>query len=69
MRDRLVANVSDFLKLAFLRAIACNDRSLGVAWYYVPAKEWPVEDRRSNGPMSLHGKNSTRPIPWIDSSH
>ena len=46
MRDRLVANISDFLKLAFLRTIACNDRLLGIAWYYVPAKEWPVEDRR-----------------------
>lgn len=38
MRDLLVANVSDVLKFAFLRALARDDSSPGVAWYYVPGE-------------------------------
>ena len=44
MRDQYAGDISDLLKFAFLRAIAGNDRRLGVAWYYVPEN-----DGRSDG--------------------
>jgi hypothetical protein len=31
-----VGDVSDVFKFAFLRALARMDRTLGIAWYYVP---------------------------------
>jgi hypothetical protein len=34
MRDQYAGDVSDLLKLAFLRVLAANDRTLGVGWYY-----------------------------------
>lgn len=34
MRDQYAGDVSDFLKFAFLRALAGEDRILGIAWYY-----------------------------------
>jgi len=34
MRDQYAGDVSDFLKFAFLRALARTDRTLGIAWYY-----------------------------------
>ena len=39
MRDQYAGDVSDFLKLSFLRAVAVNDRRLGVAWYYAPGDD------------------------------
>lgn len=44
MRDQYAGDVSDVLKFAFLRALAGKDRTLGIAWYYVPG-----DDRRSDG--------------------
>ena len=44
MRDQYVGDVSDALKFAYLRALAGNDRRLGVAWYYVLG-----EDGKSDG--------------------
>lgn len=34
MRDQYAGDVSDFLKCALLRALAGNDRTLGIGWYY-----------------------------------
>lgn len=34
MRDQYAGDISDFLKYALLRALARDDRKLGVAWYY-----------------------------------
>lgn len=44
MRDQYAGDVSDFIKFAFLRALAGKDRALGVAWYYAPG-----EDGRPDG--------------------
>lgn len=38
-------NVSDVLKFALLRALAGNDRTLGVAWYYAPGDDGRVDGR------------------------
>jgi hypothetical protein len=34
LKDQYAGDISDYLKFAFLRAIAKDDRRLGVAWYY-----------------------------------
>jgi hypothetical protein len=34
MRDQYAGDISDFLKFALLRALAADDCSVGVAWYY-----------------------------------
>jgi hypothetical protein len=39
MRDQYAGDVSDALKFAFLRALAGTDRTLGIAWYYVPKND------------------------------
>ncbi len=44
MRDQYAGDISDFLKFAFLRALAGTNRTLGVAWYYVHG-----HDGRSDG--------------------
>jgi hypothetical protein len=44
MRDQYVGDISDLLKVAFLRSIAGTDRTLGVAWYFIPG-----DDGRSDG--------------------
>jgi hypothetical protein len=44
MRDQYAGDVSDVLKIAFLRALVGADRTLGVAWYYAPGN-----DGRSDG--------------------
>lgn len=45
MRDQYAGDVSDILKFAFLRALAGSDRTLGVAWYYVPGDDGRVDGR------------------------
>lgn len=44
MRDQYAGDVSDVLKFAFLRVLAGEDRTLGIAWYYSP-----VDDGRPDG--------------------
>lgn len=44
MRDQYAGDVSDYLKFAFLRAVASEYGSLGIGWYYVPG-----HDGRSDG--------------------
>ena len=39
MRDQYAGDVSDVLKFALLRALARQDRTLGVAWYYAPGDD------------------------------
>jgi integrase len=34
MRDQYAGDISDLLKFAFLRAIAGDDKAIGVGWYY-----------------------------------
>ena len=53
MRDQYAGDISDVLKFAFLRALAGADRTLGIAWYYVPA-----DDGRPDG----------RHLEWRDES-
>lgn len=36
MRDQYAGDISDLLKIAFLRALAAEGGKLGVAWYYNP---------------------------------
>ncbi|MGH2616605.1 MAG: hypothetical protein ACRDJC_15315 [Thermomicrobiales bacterium] len=49
MRDQYAGDVSDFLKFAFLRALADRDRKLGVAWNCVPEHD---------------GRPDGRPLEW-----
>jgi hypothetical protein len=39
MRDQYAGDISDLLKLAFLRAIAGDDKTIGVGWYYNSAHD------------------------------
>jgi hypothetical protein len=45
MRDQYVGDVSDVLKIAFLRALAGADRTLGIAWYYAPGDDGRADGR------------------------
>jgi hypothetical protein len=45
MRDQYAGDVSDALKFAFLRALAGSDKTLGIAWYYVPANDGRADGR------------------------
>jgi hypothetical protein len=45
MRDQYAGDISDFLKFAFLRALAGTDRTLGVAWYYAPGDDGRPDGR------------------------
>ena len=49
MRDQYAGDLSDVLKFAFLRGLARTDRSLGIAWYYVPGND---------------GRNDGRLLEW-----
>lgn len=51
MRDQYAGDVSDVLKFAFLRALADEDRRLGIAWYYAPGD---------------HGRGDGRHLEWRD---
>jgi hypothetical protein len=44
MRDQYAGDISDMLKLALLRTVAGDDRTVGVGWYYNP-----VHDDRVDG--------------------
>ncbi len=46
MRDQYAGDVSDLLKLAFLRALAADDRTIGVGWYYNPEHDGRYQDGR-----------------------
>jgi hypothetical protein len=39
MRDQYAGDVSDLLKFALLRALAADDKSIGVGWYYNPTHD------------------------------
>src|SRR6202021_1986975 len=45
MRDQYAADVPALLKLSFLRALACDDRSFGVGGYYNPAHDGRPDGR------------------------
>lgn len=45
MRDQYAGDVSDVLKFAFLRALVGTDRTLGIAWYYVPGDDGRADGR------------------------
>lgn len=45
MRDQYAGDVSDVLKFAFLRALAGQDRTLGIAWYYAPGDDGRPDGR------------------------
>jgi hypothetical protein len=45
MRDQYAADISDVLKIGFLRALAGADRKLGIAWYYVPGDDGRPDGR------------------------
>jgi hypothetical protein len=45
MRDQYASDISDFLKFTLLRAVAQNDRRLGVAWYYLQAHDGRPDGR------------------------
>jgi hypothetical protein len=45
MRDQYAGDVSDFLKFAFLRAVAGANRTLGIAWYYAPGDDGRPDGR------------------------
>ncbi len=53
MRDQYAGDVSDLLKFAFLRALAGNDRRLGIVWYYLPGHD---------------GREDGRHLEWKDES-
>jgi hypothetical protein len=35
MRDQFAGDITDWLKFSLLRTLAADDRSIGVAWYYI----------------------------------
>jgi hypothetical protein len=39
MRDQYAGDISDMIKFSLLRALAGDDRTLGVAWYYHPEND------------------------------
>jgi hypothetical protein len=45
MRDQYAGDVSDVLKFAFLRALAGDDRTLGIAWYYTSGHDGRTDGR------------------------
>ena len=45
MRDQYAGDVSDLLKFALLRALAADDRKLGIGWYYVPENDGRPDGR------------------------
>lgn len=45
MRDQYAGDVSDVLKFAFLRALAGQDKTLGIAWYYAPGDDGRTDGR------------------------
>lgn len=45
MRDQYVGDVSDVIKCSLLRALAGQDRRLGIAWYYVPGDDGRPDGR------------------------
>ncbi len=45
MRDQYAGDVSDVLNFAFLRALAGQDRTLGVAWYFAPGDDRRADER------------------------
>lgn len=47
MRDQYAGDVSDAVKFALLRALAGQDRRLGVAWYYVPGDDGRPDGRHT----------------------
>ncbi|WP_155268936.1 hypothetical protein [Brucella intermedia] len=48
MRDQYAGEVSDVLKFALLRALARQDRTLGVVWYYAPGDDGRHLEWRDN---------------------
>ncbi len=46
MRDQYSGDVSDLLKFALLRALAADDKTIGVAWYYNPEHDGRLQDGR-----------------------
>jgi hypothetical protein len=47
MRDQYVGDISDVLKFALLRRLAGKDRTVGVAWYYVPRHDGRADGRHT----------------------
>ncbi len=45
MRDQYAGDISDVLKFGLLRALAANDRKLGIAWYYAPGHDGRADGR------------------------
>lgn len=43
MRDPYAGDISDMLKFALLRALAGDDRTIGVGWYYNPSHDSRVD--------------------------
>ena len=45
MRDQYAGDISDYLKYAFLRAVAPDEGRLGVAWYFLPGDDGRPDGR------------------------
>lgn len=70
MRDPYVGDISDAFKFSFLRALAGDDRRLGIGWYYAPGsdnhrdgrhREWLDEAAWQRLDAVLHAGLSTLP--------
>jgi hypothetical protein len=70
MRDPYAGDISDAFKFSFLRALAGDDRRLGIAWYYAPGsdnhrdgkrREWLAEQAWKRLDSELHAGLSTLP--------
>jgi len=53
MRDQYAGDVTDLIKIAFLRALCCNQGILGVAWYYAPGDDGRPDGRHLEWRMQL----------------
>lgn len=45
MRDHYAGDLSDLLKFNLLRSLVESDRKLGIAWFYVPGEDNPLDGK------------------------
>ena len=45
MRDHYAGDLSDLLKFNLLRSVVGSDRKLGIAWFYVPGEDNPLDGK------------------------
>ncbi|MGB7077622.1 MAG: hypothetical protein WBD53_10570 [Xanthobacteraceae bacterium] len=47
MRDQYVGDITDYLKFSLIRAVVSPNAKLGIAWYYIPARDGRRDGRHT----------------------